>query len=42
MWTVTYTGFLQAVTRTFETQERAIQWARQVGKFDQAVITKTK
>lgn len=36
---VEYQGFLQRVRRTFSTRLAAEQWARQVGKFFQAVIT---
>lgn len=39
-WTVTYRGFLQAVTRAFKTKERAEQWARQVGVYNRALIAK--
>lgn len=40
MWIVSYPGFLQQVTRVFESRERAEQWARQVGKFDRCTITR--
>lgn len=30
---VRYKGFLQTVERTFESLERAVQWARQCGVF---------
>jgi hypothetical protein len=39
MTTVTYAGFLGPVARTFETRERAEQWARQVGVFDRATFS---
>ena len=39
MWTVTYRGFLQTVSRSFDTKERAIQWARQCGVFEIATIS---
>ena len=32
--TVRYRGFLQDVTRTFPTHERAEQWLRQIGRAD--------
>ena len=35
---VTYAGFLQTVTRTFNNRERAEQWARRVGVYDWATI----
>lgn len=35
---VEYQGFLQRVRRTFATRPAAEQWARQVGKFFQAVV----
>ena len=38
MWTVSFRGFLGAVVREFTTRERAEQWARQVGRFRDAVI----
>ena len=41
-YTVTYRGFLQPVVRTFQTRERAEQWARQVGIYHRAIITKAK
>ncbi len=37
-FTVEYRGFLQGVSRTFSTYERAAQWARQVGKEKSATI----
>ena len=40
-YTVTYTGFLQTITRTFPTKQRAEQWAQQVGVFDKAIIVPT-
>jgi hypothetical protein len=39
MVTVTYKGFLETVTRTFENMERAEQWARQVGVYRTATFT---
>lgn len=38
MYTVKYQGFLGPVLRDFDTYDRAVQWARQVGKIDQATI----
>lgn len=35
---VTYSGFLQTVTRDFPTLERAEQWARQAGVFARATF----
>ncbi len=32
MFTVSYSAFLQRVTREFDTRERAEQWCRQIGK----------
>ena len=37
-YVVRYSGFLQTVTRTFTTKERAVQWCAQVGRKD-AIIT---
>jgi hypothetical protein len=35
---VTYRGFLQDIQRTFETMERAVQWARQCGVYKNATF----
>ena len=40
VYVVTFPGFLQQVERIFPNRERAEQWARQVGVFRQAKITK--
>lgn len=42
MVTVRYPGFLQYVERTFESMERAEQWARQCGVFGIATFRRTK
>lgn len=39
MWIVKYNGFMQVIEREFLTEERAIQWARQVGVFNVATIS---
>lgn len=40
MYIVTYKGFLQIIKRMFEDYDRAMQWARQVGKEREAKIIK--
>lgn len=39
-WTVVYSGFLQTVTRRFNSRHRAEQWARQVGIFNRCTIAR--
>ena len=34
-YSITYPGFLQTVTRVFDTHARAIQWLRQIGRAEQ-------
>ena len=34
MFTVTYRGFLQTVSRSFPTRDKAEQWCRQIGRID--------
>jgi len=36
--TITYPGFLQTVTREFDTEEQATLWLRKVGKYERASI----
>jgi len=36
---VEYKGFLQNIKREFESYEKALQWARQVGKEKEATIS---
>lgn len=40
--TVSYHGFLGIIVRTFDSRERAEQWARQAGVFSTATITTEK
>ena len=39
-WIASYRGFLGVVEREFKSYERADQWVRQVGKINEAKITK--
>ena len=34
-YSITYPGFLQTVTKVFDTYVRAVQWLQQVGKAEQ-------
>jgi len=39
-WKVKYPGFLQIIVRVFPTKAAAVRWLRQVGKLNEATITK--
>ena len=34
MWTITYRGFLQTITRKFPSKESGELWLRQIGRSD--------